>query len=1266
MIIRWGAGGGSVSCVSQEQEVFARCCLFFNTLHPAKPHFTVPLIDVFLNNLYWNHCAMSGDAQPCAPHIEPFERAKRLFLDQLSEDERLLYEKATPENLFYHAKMFHDGYQRSSKLQAGRDALMPIVRIIEGYGPALDTWSNAAFVNMFMAPIWGSLRVVIHIAQKVDEYFENLIEMFRQIGDILPHIRDYQRLFPKHGRLMLLLSESLASILTFCKKVKDHFNNEKTAKTRPNKLLGHKASWKKIKISVPNYLEDFEKLKRRIEEEAQLSHMIEDKEHHDRQEEHWALQEGRLRETRLKEALSTLSKVNYKNQHRQLRSEQYAGTGEWLIQEPSFAAWVERPASSCFYCFGIPGSGKSVLSSAIVDHLYQEFTAPEDIHGFYFCDYRDLDSLKCSTLLGTLIRQALDRSPRPQILVDWVLEHVAEGNSQPSTADLVDALKRVMGSRKRVFLVLDGIDELDHAEQNNLRRAMQSFVTLKESVVKIFVSCRAGVIELDSDPYLAVKLTITPDHVRNDILHYIDQIVESKYRSGELQLGNISLKQEIIQALSAGANEMFLWVTFQIEELCLCYNDEEIQETLSNLPEGLADTYARILQRILTSKRGPRSLEIAYAAFQWVICSARPLLVEELLEAIAIRRSDSTLHRNRVMKDTRKLIQACGNLITIQIDGTVRPAHHTVQQFLVRDGTEIGGKPYGPLNRPVPYSEKEYVATNAGSVNSNHLHGIEHMRFFFEEGDQQLGYICIAYLQFEDFQSQVAIREPNRIQMPAEIVNSIGSGSLGPSTATGKVMSKFRGFSKPGTDIGNITLSIPKLGDRDKEKSLDGGYKLLEYVRSFWPFHLDEINLRNNDKKVAEITFIREYPFEMRPWKTSQFVKSIPRYRGARRSQQYHDRRLLFYWALKYKVRFFHDLLKSEEPSTPDLHMEHGWDRNDYSTPSGIFRVIILSEAAQDTPEQNLLQAAAKWGPCQLSWVLNMFACIGFPDIPIKMLHQAFAVGSFEVRRFLYNRIYNHSPSDSDFPGEDVRQVFTIGKPPGALPDIAFDDWPGNARFLSRGQSTPWFARAWRDLSAGDPRRIMSEMFVLSWPKDPDVMITVFPFLESDDKNDAIGRIIREAKSDIEKASDDTKRNFIIETLVGILFPDHGKLLSSIRIESGMGKWQDKWDDEVDEAQHRLTLRLVKDELKKEPEGDKDRENTRRTVQELVRRRRDKQIGRESVNRMMLLEIEIDSMISRKEAENGGIEHWTSPLRDSVHKLGNSADKHHPGFFSNI
>ncbi|KAK8237004.1 hypothetical protein HDK77DRAFT_493648 [Phyllosticta capitalensis] len=1078
---------------------------------------------------------MSGETQPRAQHIEPFERAKALFLEKLSsEQERMIYKTARPDNIFYQADVAHKRYTEASKLQACRTKLMPLITAIEGYGDALDTLSSISTVSTFMAPIWGGLRVVIHVAQEIDEYFENLINMLRQIGETLPQYHDYHRLFPDHGRLMLVLSEALASILIFCKKVKDHFDDDKTSLSR--RILGHRGSWKKIGLSVPDYLDDFEKAKRLIEQEAGISKMIEDKEHHHRHEEEWALQLSQKREDRLKKALSTLSKINYKNQLRQRLSEHQDGTGKWLVQE--FESWISDPTPGCFYLLGIPGSGKSVLASTIIDHSSRQISSSEDFLWFHFCDYKDPSSLKCSTILGNFICQALDLRPRPEMLVDWVIQRVGEGEPEPTVEELTDALKKVMDSRKRAILVFDGIDELERAEQIKLRGVIQGFLSLGGCAAKIFVSCGEGVIELSSVSYPSVKMTITPERVRDDIYHYIEKQVASKRDSGELDLGNNSLEQEIVQALSAGANELFLWAALQIEELCECLNDEQIWETLNDLPKGLADTYARILQRIARSMGGPKKLEVAHAAFRWITCAVRPLQMEELFEALAINETDTRLNQNQV-KNKKKFIQACGNLVTIQLDGTIRYAHHTVQQFLLRD------------DERAETSHNQLVSTNAGWVKSSDLRGIEHVRFYFEEGDRQLGRLCVTYLNFEDFEYGLTVREKDQIQISNRIVGSIGSGSKTLSVAR-KAISRFHGYNAPSSKGGRTTLPVPKIFNKEQDKSLNKSYRLLEYVRSSWHFHLDNLILDDDRERVANIALVREFPFETRPWRTNEYIKSLPSLSGGAKSQRFREARLIFYWALENNVRMLHEVLKQEEALESDMESELVLDlrkvRPKETVRRYLFHTIAGFELYQDKKSQGPFQLAAKWGPDQLLRLLQIFSDIfSTMVVPIRMFYQGYAAASDETRQFLeelfLNRAFSNSAnrkSEGDVWLGSVLQHsdFRVG----------FDEWTMEGEWLD---------------TSNDKDRIMSEVFALSVPNEPDLTVHLFSTFDRNMKDRAVLWTIQRVQSAIEGADDDTKRNFVIEYLVAILYPTFQNQLLSIQIGGDMWRWQEKWNQEV-------------------------------------------------------------------------------------------------------
>ena len=62
--------------------------------------------------------------------------------------------------------------------------------------------------------------------------------------------------------------------------------------------------------------------------------------------------------------LTWISTLNHMQKHYDTRKPRADGTGEWFLRETSFKTWEDtsRPGSSVLWCYGIQGSGKSILT----------------------------------------------------------------------------------------------------------------------------------------------------------------------------------------------------------------------------------------------------------------------------------------------------------------------------------------------------------------------------------------------------------------------------------------------------------------------------------------------------------------------------------------------------------------------------------------------------------------------------------------------------------------------------------------------------------------------------------------------------------------------------------------------------------------------------------------------------------------------------------------------------------------------------------------
>lgn len=92
---------------------------------------------------------------------QPWEAAKKKFLEGLSPEQAKQFHNATIENLFYSASAAQKKHAQGSKSWMMQERLTSLVDGIDDYGKALDVYSNAAAT--VMGSIWGSIRVVLHV-----------------------------------------------------------------------------------------------------------------------------------------------------------------------------------------------------------------------------------------------------------------------------------------------------------------------------------------------------------------------------------------------------------------------------------------------------------------------------------------------------------------------------------------------------------------------------------------------------------------------------------------------------------------------------------------------------------------------------------------------------------------------------------------------------------------------------------------------------------------------------------------------------------------------------------------------------------------------------------------------------------------------------------------------------------------------------------------------------------------------------------------------
>ena len=232
----------------------------------------------------------------------------------------------------------------------------------------------------------------------------------------------------------------------------------------------------------------------------------------------------------------------------------------WLRETVEFQNWITGGDSSAFWLSGILGSGKTVMTAAVVDGLLVDDDENLAIR-FFFCQYDNEDSLKAQTVLRTLIRQNLTVDALPKDFEVLLSKHLNQGTMEKE--ELKELLSKALGLvPNRQAIVIDGFDEMVPEERNTMLWVLKSLLSERPGV-KLFLSSRTDVeheVKWNSRSN-SFKRTMNCQELEQDISMYVKTVLEERRdrppgTQGRLTVSDLSLLREIEVALIAGANGM--------------------------------------------------------------------------------------------------------------------------------------------------------------------------------------------------------------------------------------------------------------------------------------------------------------------------------------------------------------------------------------------------------------------------------------------------------------------------------------------------------------------------------------------------------------------------------------------------------------------------------------------------------------------------------------------------------------------------------------
>ncbi len=384
------------------------------------------------------------------------------------------------------------------------------------------------------------------------------------------------------------------------------------------------------------------------------------------------------------------------------------GTCRWMTEKVEYLQWIESTTEphkpKTLWLVGLPATGKTVLSSVVIDHI--QFLGHNCAHHFFSSGHQAKRTV-AHCLRSIAAQLAWTNQQFRERLIALYEESGLTFPSQKQDFQIIwdrifEGIICKMRFTTPLFWVLDAVDEAD-SPSLLISHLMKIHST---TPIKVFLSTRPMRIPSLVAGYGSYVTTIflAEEDTMGDIRLYVLNALRVALPDDE------DLQRDITDQILAKASGSFLWVKLALETLQdNWHTEDDIRKALTDIPQGMEDLYRQMLHKI--ESQSPRSRLMAQRILIWAACSWRPLSLVELEVALAPEFKGFVN-----LKDT--IIQICGQFVTIE-SYRISIIHATALQFLLSDNSGLPA-----------FINSQYAHEHIASVCLRYLSGNDWRRVF--------------------------------------------------------------------------------------------------------------------------------------------------------------------------------------------------------------------------------------------------------------------------------------------------------------------------------------------------------------------------------------------------------------------------------------------------------------------------------------------------------------------------------------------------------
>lgn len=233
----------------------------------------------------------------------------------------------------------------------------------------------------------------------------------------------------------------------------------------------------------------------------------------------------------MRDIISWLSPLKFWSKHQDIFAKHQEGTGSWLFGDPKFSDW-KTGKERLLWCPGVPGAGKTIISSMVIDHLITTSKEPDVAVVGIYCDYNEFNQQSTSKYIASLLQQLLQKRSFVPVEVKKAYETHNKRQSYPSLPEYVELLQTQMQAFSRVYVIIDALDECTQA--NDVRDDLLEGVMMLPTCASIMITSRY-IPDIEIQLENALRLDIRA-HDEDVYLHVVGRLTAEKNWARRIRL----------------------------------------------------------------------------------------------------------------------------------------------------------------------------------------------------------------------------------------------------------------------------------------------------------------------------------------------------------------------------------------------------------------------------------------------------------------------------------------------------------------------------------------------------------------------------------------------------------------------------------------------------------------------------------------------------------------------------------------------------------